>query len=43
MRGELDKLLLTQEALGPEQTQAAIREGDRLWAQFVREAGITPE
>jgi hypothetical protein len=31
------------EALTPEQTTDVIREGERVWAQFVRDNGITPE
>lgn len=43
VRAELDKLLITHEALGPEQAREAIREAEQLWGRFVREAGIAPE
>lgn len=43
VRAEFEKLLIAVEVLGSEQTVAAIREGERVWAQFVREADIRAE
>jgi tripartite-type tricarboxylate transporter receptor subunit TctC len=43
VRAEFDRLLIPVEALTPEQTTEAIREGERTWARFVRDAGIAPE
>jgi tripartite-type tricarboxylate transporter receptor subunit TctC len=43
VRAELERLLIPVEALTAEQTTQAIREGERVWAQFVREHGVAPE
>jgi tripartite-type tricarboxylate transporter receptor subunit TctC len=43
VRSEFEKLLIPVETLTPEQTTVAIRESERIWAKFVREAGIAPE
>lgn len=43
LRAEYEQLHIVPEALGAEQSLAAIRDGERVWAQFVRDAGITPE
>jgi tripartite-type tricarboxylate transporter receptor subunit TctC len=43
VRAEFEKLLIAVEVLGPEQTAAAIRDGERVWAQFVRDADIKAE
>jgi tripartite-type tricarboxylate transporter receptor subunit TctC len=43
VRGEFDKLMIPVETLTPEQTSAAIRDSERIWAKFVLEAGISPE
>ncbi len=43
VRAEFDRLLIPVEALTAEQTTAAIRDGEGVWAQFVRDNGIVPE
>jgi tripartite-type tricarboxylate transporter receptor subunit TctC len=43
VRSEFEKLLIPVETLSPEQTTVAIRDSERIWAKFVREAGISPE
>ncbi len=43
LRSEFDRLLIPVDTLTPEQATEAIREGERIWAQFVRDAGIAPE
>lgn len=43
LRAEYEKLHIVPEALGAEQSLVAIREGERVWARFVQDAGITPE
>jgi tripartite-type tricarboxylate transporter receptor subunit TctC len=43
LRAEYEKIHIVPEALGAEQSLVAIRDGERVWAQFVRDASITPE
>jgi tripartite-type tricarboxylate transporter receptor subunit TctC len=43
VRTEFEHLLIPVEFLTPEQAKEAIREGERVWAQFVRDNGIVPE
>lgn len=43
VRAEFEKLLIAVEVLGPDQTAEAVRDGERIWAQFVRDADIKPE
>jgi hypothetical protein len=43
VRAEFERLYLTVTSLNPVQTTEAIRDSERIWAKFVREAGITPE
>jgi tripartite-type tricarboxylate transporter receptor subunit TctC len=43
VRAEFERLLIPVEALTPEQTTDAIRDGERVWAKFVHENGILPE
>jgi tripartite-type tricarboxylate transporter receptor subunit TctC len=43
VRAEFERMLMPVEALTPEQTTEAIREGERVWARFVRDNGIVPE
>jgi tripartite-type tricarboxylate transporter receptor subunit TctC len=43
VRGEFERLLMPVETLTPEQTTASIRDSERIWAKFVRDAGISPE
>jgi tripartite-type tricarboxylate transporter receptor subunit TctC len=43
LRAEYEKIHIVPEALSAEQSLVAIRDGERVWAQFVRDAGITPE
>ena len=43
LRSEFERLLIPVETLTPDQATEAIREGERIWAQFVRDAGIAPE
>jgi tripartite-type tricarboxylate transporter receptor subunit TctC len=43
LRAEFERLLIPADNLSPEQVTTTIREGERVWAQFVREVGIAPE
>lgn len=43
VRAEYERLLLPVDVLTPQQATELIRESERIWARFVREAGITPE
>lgn len=43
LRGDLDRLQIAGDSLKPAEVTELIRESERLWAAFVRDAGIQPE